>query len=223
MKKNLFLLASFVLFTACIKVNVEEIQKFLEVSKDSLYFIADGENQNIIVNSNDNWSVKCDAFWLFVNPSFGSNDGIISITATNNKLTLQRIATITINGSNIVRTINITQAAFEPDPRDAFLGNYSTRAEFVMQDELYVFDYVLYIVKSSSNDIHLVIVNLSNEKINVLATVLGNTLSIPQQTFGSISISGSGTLNNRILTFSTLETREGLVDSIIINHTATKL
>ena len=110
----------------------------------------------------------------------------------------------------------------DDDPRDAFLGTYSTRAEYVFDGVRSTFDYTLTITASSTNKNDILMDNLSDEKISARATISGNAVTIPQQTFVTLGISGSGTLNGNILTFSTSETSTDFTGTLNVNHTATK-
>jgi hypothetical protein len=64
----------------------------------------------INVTSNITWTVSEAENWLSATPAGGSNDGTITVSYNANTSTSARVGQITITGSNITRTIIITQA-----------------------------------------------------------------------------------------------------------------
>ena len=86
--------------------------KFVTVSPSSLNFPASGEQQTFTVSSNVDWTVSCDASWITISPSSGTNKGTITVTAEGNTAFSQRTATITVKGTNVTaKIITVTQAA----------------------------------------------------------------------------------------------------------------
>ena len=64
------------------------------------------------ITSNIAWSVASSELWLTANPTSGSNNGNITLTAQANPTALTRTATITLSGSGATsQTIVVTQAA----------------------------------------------------------------------------------------------------------------
>ena len=76
-------------------------------------FSADQTSQLVNVNATVNWSVNNSSNWITVNPSSGSNNGIITVAVTANANPTERIGNITITGGRLSRTLQITQAAEE--------------------------------------------------------------------------------------------------------------
>ena len=118
----------------------------------------------------------------------------------------------------------------EKDPREEFAGTYNARYSFVFDSQQYFSDYTLIITKSATN-VNDVLMSMISPTLTLLkqtntvtarGTVSGNALTIPQQTFVALGISGSGTLNGHSLTFSTMETHTDLTGVINVSHTATK-
>jgi len=77
-------------------------------------------NQNVSVNSgsitfniesNVNWEVRDDADWLSKTPKNGNGNATLTVNYENNKLAVNRVATITITGGGITRTVTVTQEA----------------------------------------------------------------------------------------------------------------
>jgi len=63
------------------------------------------------ISSNTLWTITSSAAWLTANPTSGSNDGAITLTAEANTAASSRSATITVSGAGInSQTVTITQA-----------------------------------------------------------------------------------------------------------------
>ena len=110
----------------------------------------------------------------------------------------------------------------DKDPRDVFIGTYNAEYSYVYQGTRYFDDYTLIITKSSTNDSDILMTNISALNVTARATVNGNAIVIPQQTFVATGISGSGTLSGNILSFSTSETHTDYAGAINVSHTASK-
>ena len=107
------------------------------------------------------------------------------------------------------------------DVRDDFVGSYRTNYEFTYNGQKYSDTYTLTIVKSATNTNDIILNNIDGWGESARATISGNAMTIPQQTIKDIGISGSGTLNGNVLTFSTMETQTGGTQ-INITQIATK-
>ena len=86
----------------------------VELSVSSLSFPFSGDDASFTIMSNIGWTVSSDAPWLTVSPVSGSKDGVITVNAAANTTTSQKTAVITVYGGDIIRTINVTQAATPP-------------------------------------------------------------------------------------------------------------
>ena len=97
--------------TRTIKVIQMGIEDALSLgSSSTLYFKNDEvSGKNVAVFSNINWTVTSSASWLTVSPSSGSDDGVITAYVSGNLTESDRSATITVSGSGITRTIDVTQ------------------------------------------------------------------------------------------------------------------
>jgi hypothetical protein len=93
------------------------------------------------------------------------------------------------------------------DVREDYAGSYRVNMEYIVNGQKYTETYTLTITKSSTNANDIILNNIINSNESVRATVSGNAMTIPQQTIGSAGLSGSGTLNNNVLNFSTLVTQ----------------
>jgi len=83
----------------------------LEISASSLEIGAEeGSTVSFTVTSNTNWTVSSDADWLIADPSAGSGDGTVTVTAESNPASDRRSATITVSAEGIIsQTIAVTQ------------------------------------------------------------------------------------------------------------------
>ena len=83
----------------------------LSVSPASLNYAVAGGSQTVTVTSNTSWTATSSASWLTISPASGSNNGTITAVAAENTATSQRIATITVSGTDApTQTISVTQA-----------------------------------------------------------------------------------------------------------------
>jgi len=102
--------------TASVYVNQKGFISNLTVSPGSLRFSSASAQESFSITSNINWTVsRGTSSWLSVSPTSGSNNGTISVTASANNSASQRTATITVNGGDITRTINVTQSGNRGD------------------------------------------------------------------------------------------------------------
>jgi hypothetical protein len=106
----------------------------------------------------------------------------------------------------------LTNCSSDDDPvvvdvREDYVGSYRVNMEYIVNGQQYKETYTLTIMKSSTNVNDVILNNIVNSNESVRATVSGNAMTIPQQTIGSSGLSGSGTLNNNVLNFSTLLTQ----------------
>ena len=105
-----------------------------------------------------------------------------------------------------------------------YVGVYNARYTYTWSGQEYYSDYILTITKSETEENTIIMSNVSDYNyVNARASVNGTSFTIPQQTFISLGISGSGTLNGNTLTFSTSETHTDYVGALNISHKATKM
>ncbi len=79
----------------------------------SVLDIASGANSaaTFTIISNTDWNVVSSEAWLTISAASGSNNGAITLTATENPGTTARTATVTISGAGVLsQTITVTQA-----------------------------------------------------------------------------------------------------------------
>ena len=84
----------------------------LLVSPTTMSIAASVSTASFDITSNTTWTVSDDQTWLSVTPASGSNNGVVTISATENKGNLARTSTVTIAGTGVTsKTLAITQAA----------------------------------------------------------------------------------------------------------------
>ena len=104
-----FLLVSF--FSCSSKdSNEEEIPVSLTITSVS-EFETNASSQSISVTSNTDWTATANAGWFTITPSSGVNNGAINVTVLENTSVNKRSGTVSVNGSDISRSIIIMQKA----------------------------------------------------------------------------------------------------------------
>ncbi|MCT4644735.1 MAG: hypothetical protein N4A74_07100 [Carboxylicivirga sp.] len=83
--------------------------EYLNVSPLNILFNEYSSSHYVLVDSNVNWTVSNNVFWLSVSPSSGSNVGSFKIQSQTNLGLGSRNGTITVSGGGITKVINITQ------------------------------------------------------------------------------------------------------------------
>ncbi|MDR1780104.1 MAG: hypothetical protein LBR50_05165 [Tannerella sp.] len=99
------------------------------------------------------------------------------------------------------------------DARDAYIGSFKVTEQCVYPDGTIAQDsYNITIVKSSVNDMDVVINNIINSGESVNATINSTNFTIPQQTITAYGygVSGSGRRDGNSITFSVLVTMQGI-------------
>ena len=83
-----------------------------ELSKTS-FASAAGDEAKLTIISNESWTIKVTGgTWISVSDANGSGNKTVTVKTTEaNTTTSQRSATITVSGSGVERTFNVTQAA----------------------------------------------------------------------------------------------------------------
>ena len=89
---------------------------YLTVNPSSLSFGYSGGSDSFTISSNVSWTVTSSATWCTVSPSSGSNNGTVTVKASENTSTADRTATITVTGGGITKTISVTQGHKDSDP-----------------------------------------------------------------------------------------------------------
>jgi len=122
---------------------------------------------------------------------------------------------------SFVMIAGISSCKKEKDVRDDYVGSYRTNWEYTYNAQKYTGTYTLTITKSATNANDIILGNIDGWGESARATVNGNAFTIPQQTILDVGVSGSGTLNGNVLSFSTQETLTG-GGQINVSQIATK-
>ena len=77
----------------------------------NLSLLGDGQEADLKINANCGWTISQSAGteWLNVNPMSGDNTVTVKVSAGKNSTGTQRIATLTIRGKDITRSVVVTQ------------------------------------------------------------------------------------------------------------------
>jgi len=109
------------------------------------------------------------------------------------------------------------------DLRDNFKGTYNVEEKWSVNGTSYTCNYTMTIEKSTQTSNLILLVNIADFGAGVLAeaTIDNQRMTIPQQTLSNHwGISGSGTLNGNVLSFSYQQSKDGYQYNV--NATATK-
>lgn len=98
------------------KDDKEEALPTLEINKDNISFAQAGGNEEIIISTNQNWTITTEAGWLTFDPGNGKGDAKIKISAVRNTDYQLREATVTVTAgsSSLVEKITVSQPGLEP-------------------------------------------------------------------------------------------------------------
>ena len=105
------ILAAAALFVGCKETGEDSELPSLTVNPTEITVDKSGGNQAITVKSNRDWTVKADADWLAVNPTYGSaskKDATVTVTALQNT-GYDRTGTVTVSTEFDYKTITVTQ------------------------------------------------------------------------------------------------------------------
>jgi formylglycine-generating enzyme required for sulfatase activity len=109
MKEKLFIiLLLFLLLASCKKDDDVNGSKGLELSQTILYFTANKDASLVKVNTDENWTVTCDAEWVSFSTDKGDKSTGFIIGASENK-SFMRQATVTILAGNTKKSIEVIQ------------------------------------------------------------------------------------------------------------------
>jgi len=97
--------------TRTVKVTQAARPFALEVTPSERSVGDKGGSTTFSVTSNTDWTISEDVEWISATPLSGSGNQTITVTYTDNPVTVQRSGTITVNGGGITRTLTLTQAA----------------------------------------------------------------------------------------------------------------
>ena len=96
--------------SATVSVTQESGEGQLETLPETLLFPFSEESKTVEVTANCLWLVIFEAEWLTVTPNEGIDDGVLTITATQNESPDERTATVTVSGGGKTSSIVVTQA-----------------------------------------------------------------------------------------------------------------
>jgi len=92
----------------------QTVDPFLTVSPANHDVTVNGGSVTFSIESNVTWSVTDNTDWLAKTPKDGTGNGTLTANYEANNTANIRVATITITGAGITRTVTVTQAAAAP-------------------------------------------------------------------------------------------------------------
>ncbi len=107
----------------------------LNASPSSVNIDAGGSQQTLTITANCDWTITGAAEWLTVSTLHGNNNATIALSATQNTSADNRSCTLTLQGGNLVRTVNVTQSG-----ADASLSATPTSISFDYKEDTKPFD-----------------------------------------------------------------------------------
>lgn len=105
-----FFLSVFVLMFSCDSKDSNEEQETLLLSPISDFSSRSG-SQSVTVTANMYWYISNTNNWIFVTPTFGTNNGKIEVSVAANLTNENRTGIVSVIGGNSLETISVTQLA----------------------------------------------------------------------------------------------------------------
>lgn len=100
MKKLILYISMTMLFAACSGDNIGDTDTiivsndYISVSLSSIQFQGDETKQELNISANCSWSLSSDASWITIEPSSGSGNSMVTISASQNSSGSERTGTI---------------------------------------------------------------------------------------------------------------------------------
>ncbi|MBQ8486276.1 MAG: BACON domain-containing protein [Prevotella sp.] len=158
----------------------------------NLQLLGDGQETELRISANCNWSISYFALWLTVTPSSGSNTATVKVSAGKNSTGAERSATLAIRGGNAPeRSVVVTQSKGSEEPVAKTLATNTTSLSFEAKGETKSFTI-------SSNTSWTVskpdwcTLSVSSGTGNGEVTVTAAENTVKEQRTGQIIITGEG-------------------------------
>lgn len=101
----------------------EEIIKpddYMTISENTLNYTMNAASKDVAISSSAEWTAVSSESWCTVSPASGAaGDSKLTISVTNNTITSERTATVTVSMGTITQEITIRQAAYSEQPSAA--------------------------------------------------------------------------------------------------------
>ena len=98
-----------------VKVIQSGADPVLSLSVASIDFTTEGGSKSFSITSNASWTVTSSSDWCSVNPTYGNNDGRVSINVDKNTSLSERTATITVKSDAGNQTVKVIQSGANPE------------------------------------------------------------------------------------------------------------
>lgn len=102
-------------------IDLIQASRQLTVKPEELRFPPEGNVATFDVSCNDSWTVRSSDYWCSVTPTYGSNDGTITVTIGKYAGYYDQTSYITVQSGDVSRTVRVVQAnaTLSVDSRDA--------------------------------------------------------------------------------------------------------
>ena len=131
------ILAAAALFVGCKETGEDSELPSLSVNPTEISVDKAGGSQSFTVKSNRDWTVKADADWLAVNPTYGSaskKDATVTVTALQNT-GYDRTGTVTVSTEFDYKTITVTQPGDKGEDTTGGIAS-ATVADFISKADV---------------------------------------------------------------------------------------
>ncbi|NWF90935.1 MAG: T9SS type A sorting domain-containing protein [Ignavibacteriaceae bacterium] len=98
---------------------------FLQVQPSDNTVANEQGSINFAISTNRHWNIEYDTEWLYVTPTSGNGDSVITVVYTDNIDTVDRVGTIKISSEDITKFVTLKQSSapfLDVLPKDFFVG-----------------------------------------------------------------------------------------------------
>lgn len=96
------------------KDDKEEALPTLEINKHTISLALEGGSEEIILSTNQSWSIRTESNWLTLEPTQGKGDAKVKVSAHKNTNYQLREATLTISAGSLIEKVTVSQPGLEP-------------------------------------------------------------------------------------------------------------
>ncbi|WP_443901084.1 BACON domain-containing protein [Odoribacter laneus] len=96
------------------KDDKDEALPTLEINKHSISLALEGGSEEIILSTNQSWSIHTESSWLTLDPASGKGDAKVKVSANKNTDYQLRETTLTITAGSLIEKVTVSQPGLEP-------------------------------------------------------------------------------------------------------------
>lgn len=163
------------------------------VATKSLQLQGDGEEADLLVTANCNWTITKSADWLTVNSTSGNNTETVKVSAGKNSTGAERTATLTVKGGTApAQIVKVTQPAGTVVPEAKTLTADVSLLAFEAKGEAKTIKITSNTTWNITNKPDWCVLSESSGSGNKSITVTANENTKTQDRSGQIVIEGDG-------------------------------